>query len=316
MTESNENSDTIELFDGTILTLPQSLEQIEQDTTEIFEKSMQKDVPNFWEMEEAEHIYVPVEGGEIRVIHIKPENPISKRPLLFLPGWAVPPIAFQDLYEIIHGKYDFYYLETREKTSSRIGRFGDFTMSRKAKDIAVAIKYLGLDKKDFVLTGTCWGSAMIIQGLIDHTVSAPTVVLLDPMHYFAFSRLVTFLCPIIPVPLLRLLKPILRKKRIGEMKEKRQLERVDAVINDATYWKWKRAAHQVRNFEMYGHLHKINQEVFIVNDTEDYIHKAIDYPNIAHQIPKGRFLKLQTHEKNREWVFGDCLRRICQSNER
>jgi len=140
MTEGNTNSDTITLFDGTVLTLPQSLEQIEQDTLKILDNSIQKDVPNFWEMEEAEHIYVPVEGGEIRIIHIKPENPISKRPLLFLPGWAVPPIAFQDLYEVLHNKYDFYYLETREKTSSRIGRFGDFTMQRKAKDIAVAIK--------------------------------------------------------------------------------------------------------------------------------------------------------------------------------
>ncbi len=175
MTERNTKSDTITLFDGTVLTLPQSLKKIEQETTKFFEKTIQKDVPNFWEMEEAEHIYVPVEGGEIRVIHIIPENPISKRPLLFLPGWAVPPIAFQDLYEIVHKRYDFYYLETREKTSSRIGRFGDFTMPRKAKDIVVAIKYLGLDKIDFVLTGTCWGSAMIIQGLIDHTVSAPTI---------------------------------------------------------------------------------------------------------------------------------------------
>jgi len=140
MTEGNTNSDTITLFDGTVLTLPQSLEQIEQDTLKILDNSIQKDVPNFWEMEEAEHIYVPVEGREIRIIHIKPENPISKRPLLFLPGWAVPPIAFQDLYEVLHNKYDFYYLETREKTSSRIGRFGDFTMQRKAKDIAVAIK--------------------------------------------------------------------------------------------------------------------------------------------------------------------------------
>jgi hypothetical protein len=104
-----------------------------------------------------------------------------------------------------------------------------------------------------------------------------------------------------------MLKPILKKQRIGEMKEKRQLERVEAVINDATFWKWKRAAHQVRNFEMYGKLHKINQEVFVVNDTEDYIHKAIDYPNIAHQIPKGRFLQLETHEKNREFVFGCVL---------
>lgn len=307
MTENSPKLDKITLFDGTVLPLTQSLKQIEQDTTEILNTSIQNDVPNFWEMEDAEHIYIPVDGGEIRAIHIKPENPISKRPLLFLPGWAVPPIAFQDFYAIAHKKYDFYYLETREKTSSRISRLGNFKMSQKAKDIGIAIKYLGLDKRDFVLSGACWGAAMIIQGLIDKTVNAPTIVLQDPMHYFAFSRVITFLAPIIPTLLLKLLKPVLRKQRVGEMKEKRQLERVDAVIDDITYWKWKRAAHQCRNFEMYGNLHKINQEVLIVNATEDYIHQVIDYPNIAHQIPKGRFFQLQTHEKNREFVFGTVI---------
>jgi hypothetical protein len=294
----------IKLFNGTNLRLPTSLTKLEEATTELLKDAYQENVPNFWEYEKAEHIYIPVDDGEIRVIHIKPENPISKRPLLFLPGWAVPPIAFQDLYEIMHNKYDFYYLETREKSSSKIRRLGNFSMSQKAKDIGVAIKYLKLDKIDFILAGTCWGSAMIIQGLMDKTVVAPTIVLLDPMHYFAFSRVITFFAPIIPVVVLKLLKPILRRQRIGEMKEKRQLERVDAVIDDITYWKWKRAAHQCRNFEMYGNLHKIDQEVFIVNVTEDYIHKAIDYPNIAHQIPKGRFLQLHTTEDRREYAFG------------
>ncbi len=306
MSKDNKLSDEIILFDGTVLKLPSPITEIEQLSGELLSKAQQDGVPNFWEYEKREEIWVPTDdgAGEIRVIHTKPDNPISKRPIMLLPGWAVPPITFQDYYRVMHEKYELYYLETREKSSSRMKRFANFRMPQKAKDIGTAIKYLGLEGADFILAGTCWGSAMIIQGLIDKTVTAPTVVVLDPMHYFAFSRIVTFFGPIIPVPLLAAMKPILKRKRVGEMKEKRQLERVNEVLDDATYWKWKRTGWQVRDFEMYGNLHKIDQEVIVVNATADYIHQTIDYPNVAHQISKGRFLQLEATEDMREYIFG------------
>jgi hypothetical protein len=306
MSKENASSDEIVLFDGTVLKLPSPLEKIEQATSELLSKAVQDDVPRFWEYEKRETIWVPTDDGdgEIRAFHIKPDNPISKRPILLVPGWAVPPITFEDFYKVMHNKYELYYVETREKSSSRMKRFANFRMPQKAKDIGTAIKYFGLEGTDFILAGTCWGSAMIIQGLMDKTVDAPTIVLLDPMHYFAFSRVITFIAPIIPIPILRLLKPILKKQRLEGMKEKRQLERVEAVLDDIVFWKWKRTGWQSRNFEMFGNLHKIDKEVIVVNATADYIHQTVNYPNVAHQIPKGRFLRLETTEDKREYIFG------------
>ncbi|MBN2155919.1 MAG: hypothetical protein JW776_07740 [Candidatus Lokiarchaeota archaeon] len=304
MFKINSQTDVIQLFNGQILSLPRSLEEIEEDTSELISDKYQDNVPEFWKYEKGDHIHVPVDGGEIRVIHFKPDNPIAKRPILLVPGWAVPPITFEDYYEIMHERCELYYLETREKTSSRMKRLAKFNMSQKAKDIGIAIHHLGLDKRDFVLVGTCWGSSMILQGLMDGTVNAPTIVLLDPMYKFTFSRFITFIAPILPVPLLRLMKPFLKKKRIGDMKEKRQLERVNAVVDDAEIWKWKRAANHVRNFSLFGNLHKVHQEIFVVNSTSDYIHDSNNYPNIAHQLAKGRFLRFKADEKNREYVIG------------
>ncbi|NHJ85258.1 MAG: hypothetical protein FK734_07335, partial [Asgard group archaeon] len=90
-----------------------------------------------------EVLYIPVENGEVKVFHIKPENPTTKRPILFMPGWGNTTINFIDVYEILYNRAEFYYFETREKGSSKLNRWkANMTLSQKAKDLVKVIKYL------------------------------------------------------------------------------------------------------------------------------------------------------------------------------
>ncbi|MHA1453762.1 MAG: hypothetical protein ACTSRD_12950, partial [Promethearchaeota archaeon] len=277
----------------------------EQETTEHLENSYQENVPNFWEMEEAEHIYVPVEDGAIRVIHIKPDKPLNKRPIVLLPGFAVPPVTFQDFYAVLHDNYEMYYLETREKSSSRIRRFARMSVPKSAMDVGIALKFLGLDKRDFILAGTCWGSSIILQGLIDKTIDAPTIITQDPMYRFTFNKfMLNWIIPLMPPVLIFALKPIFKKARVGKMKEEYQMKRVQATIDDAVPWKWKNSAVHSRKFLLYGNLHKVEKEVLVVNAIHDYLHDPVNYPNIAQEIPKGRYFQLKGVENKREYILG------------
>ena len=166
-------------------------------------------VPNFWEEETTETFYVPVENAKLRVFHIKPKNPAGKRPIVFIPGWGVLPAGFMDFYEAVHGLAEIYYIETREKGSSQINRRASrrknkrktkFNMSLQAQDIQAVINYFKLADKDFVLLGPCWGASIILQGLLDGVLKAPTFVTFDPMHKLWFSRFVlTYIGPLLPL---------------------------------------------------------------------------------------------------------------------
>jgi len=78
-------------------------------------EATKREVSNFWEIDECSTIYVPVDDGEIRVLHIKPNKPVAKRPLVFIPGWGGLVEGYTDFYEVLHDKVEFYFLETREK---------------------------------------------------------------------------------------------------------------------------------------------------------------------------------------------------------
>ncbi|WP_457556814.1 hypothetical protein [Candidatus Harpocratesius sp.] len=263
-------------------------------------------IPDFWDPSISKHIFIPVPHGKIRVLHYCPEHPISIRPLVFVPGWGVIPSGFRDLFEVLYEKVEFYYIETREKKSSQMNRWkSQFTMSQKSQDIQIALKYLDLSETDFVLMGPCWGAAVIMQGLIDRSIQAPTIITVDPMHTLWFSKFVLkWIAPILPTWLFYLLRPIIRGCKLRNMHEPVQKQRAIDFINGAQLWKWKRAAYQVRNFELYGNLHRISQEIIVVNGTHDAIHDQSDYPKIAYQLPNARFLFLKTGEENRERLMG------------
>ena len=274
----------------------------------------ERDVPNFWEIETTDSFYVPVNDGEIKVYHFQPENPISKRPLIFVPGWGGTEIGFMDFYEVIHNKIECYYIETREKRSSRINRkTAKLDMSQKAQDIQDVIDYLNFNEKDFVLYGTCWGAAIILQGLIDGTIKAPTYVVNDPMHTLWFPKWVLkYISPILPVFVVRIIKNIIKWLMLRTMKEETQKKRAETFVANAEIWKWKRAADSVKNFELFGNVSGIKEEVFVTNGTKDKIHHQTDYPKIAQEIPNGRFIFMKTDESQRERLMGLVSSEFCK----
>lgn len=278
----------------------------------------ERKVPNFWEIDTTDSFYVPVDDGEIRVYHFKPNNPISKRPLVFIPGWGGTEIGFMDFYEVIHDKVECYYIETREKRSSRLDRKrAKIDMSQKAKDIQDVINYLEFGKKDFVLYGTCWGGSIILQGLIDEVIDAPTIVTNDPMHTLWFPKwFLRFVSPILPVFVVELIRSIVKRIQLCGMKEEVQRKRAEIFADNAEIWKWKRAADSVKDFELFGKVSDITKEVFVTNGTTDKIHNQLDYPKIAAELPNGRFIYMKTDESRRERLMGFVSLEFCKVNKK
>ena len=291
--------------------------KLENKVDEMLRSTFRK-TPNFWEDDISKIIYIPVDDGEIRVLHIKPQSSISKRPVVFLAGWGGIVEGYSDLYEVIHDLVEFYYVETREKKSSKLNRKkAKMNMTQKAKDVGDAIKYLGIENDDFVLFGTCWGGAVVLQGLLDGTIDAPTIVAHDPMHTLWFPKwFLRYIAPLLPLFVAKMIKPILRRVQLRGMNEKVQRQRAEAFIDNAEAWKWKKAAQAVKDFELLGNLSPIENEVFVVNGTQDKVHDQVTYPAMAKEMPNGRFIFMKTDESLRERLMGLLIREFSKVNSR
>lgn len=194
------------------------------------------------------------------------------------------------MFEIFYNYIEFYYVETREKKSSRINhQHGSFSLEQNAVDIQTVLEYFNINERDFVLMGTCWGASIILYGLINHILQAPTYVLVDPMHRLQYPHWFLNMAPFIPVWLLWLLKPLLAYLKLRNHSLPTQRKRIIEFIHHADLWKWKKAAFQARNFELIGKVGQIQEEVFIFNATTDVIHDQRKYALIAQEIPNSHF---------------------------
>ena len=288
----------------------------EKKIENLLTSTKKENIPNFWDQEICETLYVPVDDGELKVLHIKPKNLQTKRPLVFVPGWGGLVEGYTDFYEVIHNQLEFYYIETREKNSSKLDRKkAKMNMTQKAKDIQNIIKYLEIDKRDFTLFGTCWGGAIILHGLIEGLLKAPTIIVNDPMHTLWFPKwLLKYMAPFLPVPIVKLLKPLLRRTQLRGMKEEVQRRRAEDFIDGAEIWKWKKAAQAVYDFELIGKLSSIQEEIFVTNGTVDKIHDQNLFPAMAKEMPNGRFIFMRTDESKREYLMGYLALEFCKVN--
>jgi pimeloyl-ACP methyl ester carboxylesterase len=269
--------------------------------------SYKRDVPNFFDENESEIVYVPVKGGEIRVYHHKPETVNTERPIVFIPGFGSPQINWQDFHHSHHGNTEYIHIESREKKSANIERkrTADFTIDRLALDIKAVIDYLGLSGKDYVLIGSCLSGGVILHGLIHKHLNPPTVIAFDPFCKWTQNRLfVKFILPFVPPFVFNIVKYFVAKILTRNMKNEAQIERNLEMMKDLVPWKWRKFPLQNHKFDLTNNFKKIEKEVFVFHGPKDKFHPEGTFYNVAKQIPKGRFFHMKTSDHLRELLAG------------
>ena len=279
----------------------------QQIAADNFIKKAHQEVPYFYDEGECEVFYVPVKDGEIRIFHHKPKKSQTKRPIVFFPGFGTTPWTWRDFCVPLHQIGEYYFLETREKKSSRIkrGRKTKMSIDQMAKDVGEAIKYLGLDKKDYILMSASFASGIMLHGLMKKYYDPPTSIVLDPFPKFVHNRIMVGLFfGLTPPFIVDIIKIILMKIFTANMKNESQKERIKHLVNGAVGWKWRKGLIHNLKFDMYPHFHKIENEVFQFHGPKDKYHPREIYLKIANMIPKSRFFFIETEDDKRELLAG------------
>ena len=262
--------------------------------------------------------YVDCSDGALRVLHFKPHRAGGERPVVFVPGWGTSPEVFTDFFRMISGKIECYYVETREKNSSRlpIGRI-PMDMDQNAGDLAAVIDHLQLTDKDYILIGTCWGAAVVGHALVRNVVDPGEVVLYDPMPRLWFPKwLLNTVVPVIPVMLWKLFLPLGRLVALWGMKEETQRRRAHAVISNADLKKWRQAALAIGDYDLELLVPQIDREISVFTGVPDKIHGQDKYPSFTRAMPHGRLFNIGVDESQRESLLGLIAREFaCRREE-
>jgi hypothetical protein len=152
--------------------------------------------------------------------------------------------------------------------------------------------------------GTCFGSAVILNGLARGILDAPTVVCVDPMVRLWMPGWVIVFLSSLPVFVVRILRPLIRAIVLAGMGEPVQRGRVVSFINSAVIWKWRKGALQTRKWNLFDLVAEIRHRVYVLNGSHDRFHHANVFPGVAHAVPDGVYLRVPVGEAKRERMMG------------
>jgi pimeloyl-ACP methyl ester carboxylesterase len=266
-----------------------------------------------WRIESARRLEIAVRGGTIVCYEMgAPAPPTAARrslPILFIPGWGGVLEGFEDVLTAVDEDVELYYLETREKGSSRVSLRSGFAMADFAADVAAAAEALGLASGEYVLVGSSFGGSVAAQALAPSPAGADlspaSTVLFEPMpRLWMHPMLVRLLGNLLPVGLVAAMKPLFRRLLLAGMKQETQRRRAGLVIDNADLPKWREAALALLGWHICGIAGGIEKPVAVVRASGDRFHDESTFPAIAAAFPRGDLVDLRVPESQRERLMG------------
>ncbi len=247
------------------------------------------------------------EGHALRVIRFSPEQPPILPPVLFVPGLASVLDNFTGTLRELTRHALVYYLETREKSSSRLKGRADFSLPALARDVIASIQELELKTGEYILAGYSLGAAAILEGLPELPANPAAVILTEPNASFPFPSWLLFLARFATFlyrPVKPFLKWYIRTFRV-DMENDRELYDLNCRILDQA--DPKKISAVVRAISTYQARPQPPSEpvpVLVIGASKDLFHNFDDSRGIAEALPGSTYLDMETNARTHgpEWV--------------
>ena len=267
----------------------------------------------------AEEAYYPAAPGvSLRVVHFSPAQSANHPPIVFVAGWISQLFAWREVLQELTRDFEVFYVETREKISSRIrGRVG-YGVEDIGNDLVALIPKLGVADKNYLLMGSSLGATAILECAAKLTPHPLALVLVAPNAVFRVPWWGLVLIRPFPPRLYLIFKPFikwyLRNFRLNIKEDYAQYEKYAHSLDAADPWKLKKGIFSLAKYAVWDKLVAIHCPVLIVGASKDKLHEPENLRKMVELLPNARYADLETnrgtHSRQLVQVVRDFLAKI------
>jgi len=244
----------------------------------------------------------------LRVVSFYPKSAAQPFPVVMVPGLVSVMLTFKNILIKLTRHFVVHYVETREKSSSRISIDASFDVNAIGLDIVEVVSRLGLQEGQYILFGASLGATAIIEGY-RHLSQLPfCLVLLEPNAVFDYPK---WSLKVIRVgaPFYSILKPIakwyLRKFRMNTEEDYEMYRISSRALDAADPYKLRDAILAISSYQIWDRLSSIHSPSLVVCASKDKFHRADDIARIVSMIPDCSYCDLEVHERTHGKEFGE-----------
>lgn len=237
----------------------------------------------------------------LRIITFTPPVNLNLPPIVLIPGLAGVIDSFKDLLIELTQRYRVYYLETREKGSSRISQPVGFSVSDIANDIPAVIQALGLADGSYILIGYSLGASSSAVLLGENKVHPKLAVLVEPSATFKWPKWLLFLAKY-GVSLYGVIKPFLkwymRSFRINTDEDMEIYEINCRNLDQADPRRLGATVRAISSFSIWGYLANIDVPCLVVGASKDKFHSHDEALTISKAIKGCKYFDLVDNKRS------------------
>ncbi|HDP99396.1 MAG TPA: alpha/beta hydrolase [bacterium] len=243
----------------------------------------------------------------LRVITFTPPQKTDNPPVVFIAGWITLIRAWQYVLREMSKDFTIYYVETREKISSKVVGKVKYGVEDIAGDIIALIEHLKLENDRYILFGSSLGATAILESCRRLRVKPKCLVLIGPNAVFRVPRFGRIIIYLFYPGLYLIIKPFikwyLKHFRLDVRSDYEQYRKYCDNLDAADPWKLKKAAMELSHYTVWDFLAEIEVPTLIFGASKDTLHEPENLKRMVSMLPKATYLDLETNRQtHREMV--------------
>jgi alpha-beta hydrolase superfamily lysophospholipase len=239
------------------------------------------------------------QGISLRVTTFIPPTDEGNPAVLFVAGWITQIAAWKTVLREMTKDFIVIYVETREKSSSRIVPHADQSISAIGTDIVALVDKLHLRENRYILFGSSLGATVIVECFHSLVRKPLALVLISPNAVFRVPRIWKFIVWSFYPPLYAFIKPsvkwYLKHFRLNVQIDAAQYNKYCAALDAADPWKLKKAVLAVAKYTIWDRLESLTCPVLLIGASHDVLHEPESFQRIASKIPHASVIDLETN---------------------
>ena len=265
---------------------------------------MQPDVNAFSEfcapgVQVKEEMIAVAKNVSLRVITFSPPTRNHNPGIVFVPGWISLIRSWKEVLVEMTRDFPVYYIETREKITSKV--FGDpgFGVEAVGRDLAAIISHLNLKRQQYVLLGSSLGATAILDCCRTLEPRPLCLVLVAPNAVFRIPKSWMIIVRTFNPRWYRLIKPAvkwyLRTFRMDVRSDSAQYDKYCAALDAADPRKLKQAVLDLAEYEVWGYLQDHSDPTLIIGASKDRLHEPENLRKMVSMMKQASYLDLETN---------------------
>jgi pimeloyl-ACP methyl ester carboxylesterase len=225
--------------------------------------------------------------------------------------------AWGDVLREMTKDFRVFYVETREKQSSRVKGRAEYSAEAFGRDVVALTDQLDLPGNGYILMGSSLGATSVLDGCRFLRNKPRCLVLVGPNAEFRVPRFGKVIVTLFFPPMWFILKPILKwylkTFRLDFKHDPKQYYKYARNIDSADPWKLKKAIMNLWKYQVWDLLEFIPFPTLIIGASKDKLHIPENLQRMVGMMPDARYLDMGTNEATHQAGMVEAMREYIQS---